>query len=171
MALANLRRHHIRLYSTFVFGYDHDTPESFERALAFAERHRMYMAAFNHLTPFPGTPLYDRLEADGQLLYEAWWRDPRYRYNMIPFRPRSMSPGELQERCLRTRERFYSLRSIGRRFLDPVNRSDAFMARNFPMINLMMRREVHQRDLLPLGDAAFEGALLPARDSVRAPAR
>ena len=28
-ALANLRRHHIRVYGTFIFGYDRDTPESF----------------------------------------------------------------------------------------------------------------------------------------------
>lgn len=169
VALANLRKYHIRLYTTFVFGYDHDTPESFERTLAFAEEHRMYMAAFNHLTPFPGTPLYERLQEEGRLEYEAWWTDPEYRYNRVPFRPKSMSPSELQALCLRTRERFYSLRSIGRRFLDPVNRSNPFMARNFPAINLMMRREVHQRDLLPLGDEAFTGALLPAADSVRAP--
>src|SRR5262249_53227733 len=34
-ALANLRRHRIRVYGTFIFGYDGDTPESFAEALAF----------------------------------------------------------------------------------------------------------------------------------------
>src|SRR5689334_20529261 len=32
-ALANLRRHHLRVYGTFVFGYDGDTPASFARAV------------------------------------------------------------------------------------------------------------------------------------------
>ena len=59
-ALANLRRFHIRLYATFVFGYGNDTAQTFDDAVEFANRHRFYMAAFNHLTPFPGTPLYDR---------------------------------------------------------------------------------------------------------------
>ncbi len=61
-ALANLRRHRLRLYATFIFGYDADTAESFAHATEFAKAHSFYIAAFNHLTPFPGTPLYTRLE-------------------------------------------------------------------------------------------------------------
>ena len=84
-ALKNLRRHRIRVYGTFIFGYDRDTHESFGETVRFAKENSMYIAAFNHLTPFPGTPLYRRLEASGRLLYEAWWLDDRYRYNNIPF--------------------------------------------------------------------------------------
>ncbi len=40
-ALANLRRHHIRLYITFVFGYDEDTVESFAPTVDFALRHQV----------------------------------------------------------------------------------------------------------------------------------
>ena len=29
-ALANFRRHGLRIYGTFIFGYDHDTPETFD---------------------------------------------------------------------------------------------------------------------------------------------
>ncbi len=36
VALANLRRHQLRLYGTFIFGYDADTPDSFRRSVAFA---------------------------------------------------------------------------------------------------------------------------------------
>ena len=61
-ALANLRRHRIFVYGTFIFGYEHDTPQSFDQAVDFATEEGMYIAAFNHLTPFPGTPLYKRLE-------------------------------------------------------------------------------------------------------------
>ena len=162
VALANLRRYNIRLYSTFVFGYDKDNRESFDEAVEFANRHRFYMAAFNHLTPFPGTPLYERLEQEGRLLYDPWWLDPGYSYNKIPFRPQLLEPEELQRLCLDARAKFYSIKSMARRFIDPVNRSNAFMARNFPLINLMMRREVHQRDDLPLGDQGWHGQLIPA---------
>jgi radical SAM superfamily enzyme YgiQ (UPF0313 family) len=57
VALENLRRYNIRLYATFVFGYNHDTADTFTETVKFANEHRFYMAAFNHLTPFPGTPL------------------------------------------------------------------------------------------------------------------
>lgn len=162
VALANLRRYHIRLYATFVFGYGGDTAQTFDEAVAFAHEHRFYMAAFNHLTPFPGTPLYQRLEEEGRLLYDAWWMDPTYTYNKIPFRPEQLEPEELQELCIRARERFYSIPSILRRFADPVNRSTAFMARQYPLINFMMRREVRQRNDLPLGDEGWCGKLQPA---------
>ena len=161
VALANLRKYNIRLYSTFVFGYDHDTAETFEKTLEFANRHRFYMAAFNHLTPFPGTPLYQRLQQRGQLLYDAWWMDPSYSYNKIPFKPALLEPEELQELCIRTRARFYSTGNILRRFTDPVNRSNFFMARHYPLINFMMRREVQQRNDLPLGDEGWRGSLTP----------
>jgi hypothetical protein len=50
-----------------------------------------------------------------------------------------------------------------RRFADPVNRSNAFIARQFPLINLMMRREVYQRNDLPLGDEGWAGKLTPVQ--------
>jgi radical SAM superfamily enzyme YgiQ (UPF0313 family) len=164
VALANLRRHHIRLYATFIFGYDDDDRDTFRATADFARRHRFYIAAFNHLTPFPGTPLYERMQRSGQLIYDSWWTDPRYRYNHIPFRPKQLSPEELQLLCIEARADFYSAANIARRFFDPVNRSNGFMARNFPLINLMLHGEVRQRDELPLGDAGWHGALIESGD-------
>jgi radical SAM superfamily enzyme YgiQ (UPF0313 family) len=161
-ALANLRRHRVRVYGTFIFGYDRDTPDSFSQTVEFAKEHAMYIAAFNHLTPFPGTPLYHRFRTEGRLLYDAWWLDDRYRYNHIPFTPAGMSPIELQRCCLEARRAFYSWRSIVRRGFDAVNRADAFMWRNFYLINAMHRADVGLRDGYPLGDESWTGPLLPA---------
>ena len=162
-ALANLRRHGLKLYLTFVFGYDADTTESFAETVEFAKRHELFIGAFNHLTPFPGTPLYDRLASEGRLLYDAWWLDDSYRYNMIPFRPLKMTPAELQAGCLAARRSFYSIGSIVRRSLNPVNRPDFFMLRNFFLINSMIRAEVAGRDFYPLGDPTWRGPLLKAQ--------
>ncbi len=159
-ALANLRRHRIRVYGTFIFGYDADTPDSFGPTVDFANEHAMYIAAFNHLTPFPGTPLYKRLVAEGRMQYEAWWLDERYSYNQIPFRPAGMDGESLRRGCLEARRRFYSWPGILRRGFDTVNRSDFFMWRNFYLINAMHRGDVSARDHYPLGDLAWQGELL-----------
>jgi radical SAM superfamily enzyme YgiQ (UPF0313 family) len=161
-ALANLRRHRIRVYGTFIFGYDGDTPESFDPTVDFAQEHSLYIAAFNHLTPFPGTPLYDRLVKENRMLYETWWLDDRYSYNRIPFQPRGMGPEELRRGCLAARRRFYSWPSILRRSLAPVNRSNGFMWRNFYLINGLHRNDVSLRDHYPLGDEAWRGEILQA---------
>jgi len=161
-ALANLRRHHIRVYGTFIFGYDRDTPESFAETVDFARTHALYIAAFNHLTPFPGTPLYARLQREGRLLYDQWWLDERYSYNRIPFQPQGMTPEALQGNCLAARRKFYSWPSILQRGFDRVNRNDWFMWRNFYVINALHRNDVSLRDHYPLGDESWQGTLLNA---------
>lgn len=162
-ALANLRRFAIRLYGTFIFGYDGDTPESFPRTVEFARRHGFYITAFNHLTPFPGTPLYRRLAESGRLLFDAWWLDDAYSYNQVPFRPRCMTPEQVENGCVAARRSFYSWPSILGRACNPVNRADSFMFRNFFLINLLHRADVTGRNHFPLGQEGWQGPLLPAR--------
>jgi radical SAM superfamily enzyme YgiQ (UPF0313 family) len=165
-ALANLRKYGIRLYVTFILGYDEDDGDTMEQTLAFAQRHNFYIVAFNHLTPFPGTPLYDRLQQEGRLLYDRWWLHPDYRYGMLPFAPRGMTPEQAQERCVEARRRFYSLSSILRRSLDfEANGRGWFMWSHFYSINLLFRSEVMQRRNFPLGDEAWTGPLLKAGHS------
>lgn len=161
-ALANLRRNNIRVYGTFIFGYDRDTEDCFGETVDFARENALYIAAFNHLTPFPGTPLYTRLQSEGRLLYESWWLDDRYSYNRIPFQPRGMSPAALQKSCVAARRDFYSWASIVKRGFDHVNRSDWFMWRNFYLINALHRNDVSMRDHYPLGDETWQGPFLNA---------
>jgi radical SAM superfamily enzyme YgiQ (UPF0313 family) len=163
VALANLARFGLRLYGTFVFGYDGDTPESFRETARFAMAHGFYIAAFNHLTPFPGTPLYDRLQDEGRLLYDRWWLDPTYGYNMLPFRPARMSPEEVEKGCVEARREFYRWRSIFRRGLRGANRSGGRIRMLYYWINYLLRREVTERQHYPLGDEAWQGEWLKAR--------
>jgi radical SAM superfamily enzyme YgiQ (UPF0313 family) len=157
-ALENLRRHRIFVYGTFIFGYEHDTRDSFGEAVDFATEEGMYIAAFNHLTPFPGTPLYKRLEREGRLRFEAWWCDPRYRYNTLPFVPKELTPEEVTAGCVSARRRFYGWPSILRRSTRHVR--DAYVFRNFFLVNAMHRNEISKRDGYPLGDETWHGRLL-----------
>jgi radical SAM superfamily enzyme YgiQ (UPF0313 family) len=161
-AMANFRRHGLRIYGTFIFGYDADGPEAFESALAFAREESLFIAAFNHITPFPGTPLYQRMAADGRLLWDAWWLDEQYRYNMVPFRPARMAPEELARRCVDARRTFYGWPSIFERGRRAVNRQNLLMSANYLLINAMHQKDVEGRNGLPLGDEAWRGPLLEA---------
>lgn len=161
-SLEKLKRHHIRIYATFVFGYENDTVESFDETVRFAIDQSFYIAAFNHLTPFPGTDLYRRLEETGRLKYDAWWLDDRYRYNDVPFHPAQLSGEDITRLCVESRRRFYSWKSIFHRVLEPTNRSNGFMLRNYLPINYMHRRDVSNRNGYPLGDETWQGSLLEA---------
>lgn len=159
-ALAAFRRHGIRLYVTFLFGYDGDTREVVRRTRRFAAAERFYLAAFNHITPFPGTPLYRRLELAGRLRFGRWWLDPDYLYGSLPFQPVGMTAEEVEMACLASRRGFFSWGSILRRSFDfRVNSRSFFMWFKFFAINAMMRAEVLRRREIPLGDDAFTGEL------------
>jgi radical SAM superfamily enzyme YgiQ (UPF0313 family) len=151
-AVEALRRRSIAVYATFLFGYDTDAAETFERTLAFAVRQRLFFAAFNHLVPFPGTPLYRRLQASGLLLFDRWWLEPSYRFGDIAFRPARLSPGELSATCLAFRKRFYSLPSLVKRGFDfRANSSDLLKFFLFWSQGLVGRRDIELRQGLPLG--------------------
>src|SRR5262249_32743426 len=90
----------IMIYGTFVFGYDHDTPDSFDEAVAFAIRNKFYLANFNPLTPTPGADLYRQLQEEKRLIYDRWWLDPEFRYGHATFHPRGMTAEELTAGCL-----------------------------------------------------------------------
>lgn len=161
-AMENFRRHGLRIYGTFVFGYDGDTPETLERSVRFAKEQGLFIAAFNHITPFPGTPLYERLQEQGRLTYEHWWLDDRYRYNMVPFKPVGMSATELEEHCLEARKSFYSWSSIRQRAKSSVNRQSLFMLGNYLVINAMHQKDVEGRSGMPLGDETHRIELIEA---------
>lgn len=156
-AVLELRRARVPVYGTFIFGFDGDKPENFDGCVQFSIESGFLLAAFAHLMPFPGTPLYSRLASENRLLHRNWWLDPRYRYNTVAFRPKYTTPGELQARCLAARRDFFSWASILQRSRDAAHRGHPI---NFWTANLLLRSEVDLRDGHPLGDEEWTAPLL-----------
>jgi len=158
-ALARLRRAGVFVYGTFIFGYPHDTPEGFMDSVRFAKEERFLLAAFNHLVPFPGTPLYRDLAAAQRLIYRQWWLHDDYRFGQVPFRPEAMTPSEIEENCHRARRSFYTWGSILRRSLEfRTNCPTPGRAWAYWMLNLMLRRELSQKAGIPLGGSMDQPA-------------
>lgn len=142
----------IMVYGTFLFGYDGDTPDCFDRTVDFALEQRLFLANFNPLTPTPGAALHERLCREGRLLHERWWLDPSYRYGQATFQPRGMTPGELTAGCYRARSRYYSTSSIaGRLVRSPVTLRSPRRVALYCVANLVSRREVHAKQGRALG--------------------
>ena len=151
--IATFRRYRILVYGTFLFGYDHDTPEAFESCVEFAIRSKLFLANINPLTPFPGTPLHERLRREGRLIRDPWWLDPQFRYGGATFHPRGMTAAELTVGCYRARSAFNGLGSLIRRGLDrQANASSPLALGAYLAANLVNRREIHRKQGLPLGD-------------------
>lgn len=141
----------IGIYGTFVFGYDADTVDSFERTLEFALESRLELANFNPLTPTPGSGLYARLRREQRMLRPNWWIDADYRYGEATFVPRGMTADELTEGVFQTRRRFYSWRSIGGRVLGARVPFSGFHRGLTTAANLISRREIFNKQFRTLG--------------------
>ena len=113
--IERIHSHGIAVQIGIVFGFDHDTPEIFKATIDFLEETGVQNATFNILTPFPGTPLFQRMEAEGRILTRDW-RKYNSRDNVV-YQPRQMSVAELMAGFRYANERFYSLPSITKRSL------------------------------------------------------
>jgi radical SAM superfamily enzyme YgiQ (UPF0313 family) len=169
--LANLRKYKLRIYATFIFGYDEDDETSFQTTFKFAMQQKFYLAAFNHLIPFPGTPFYQRMQGENRLRYEKWWLDDAYRFNQIPFQPKNMSPEQLQSGCLNLRRKYFNFGNVVYRSFDPVNSYPLQLWPAFFGINGIFHKEVEQRNFFPLGDEGWSGELIKVRQWVEKPER
>ncbi|QQR72976.1 MAG: radical SAM protein [Holophagales bacterium] len=107
-----LHDHGIQVNASFVFGFDDDRPDVFARTVEWIETHRLECATFHILTPYPGTPLFARLKAEGRLRHEDW---SLYDTAHVVFEPKGMSADELASGYEWAYRRLFSHASIWRR--------------------------------------------------------
>ncbi|MBI4852417.1 MAG: B12-binding domain-containing radical SAM protein [Acidobacteria bacterium] len=73
--LARLAQRNIYAITSFIFGMDNDTLGVAERTLEEISSWPPGLPVFGQLTPFPATPLYERLEKAGRLARPKHWMD------------------------------------------------------------------------------------------------
>ena len=111
--IKRVHAHGIAVQAGIVFGFDNDNPAIFKDTLDLLEEAGVENATFNILTPYPGTALFQRLEAQGRILTRDWRK-----YNSrteVVFRPNQMSEDELLAGFRYANRRFYSLPSVAKR--------------------------------------------------------
>ncbi len=106
LAIDRFHEHSIRVHGMFVFGSDADDAAVLRDTSDFVRRSRVDSVQYMVLTPFPGTELFRRLEAEGRLLHRMW----RYYDAMhVVFQPAGFEPLELQNMALETYADYYNL--------------------------------------------------------------
>ena len=144
----------ITISGAFIFGLDDDDGSVFERTLEFAVDAELDVAQFNWLTPYPSTPIYNRLMEENRLINPQWWltgNGPGTEIGETVFyRPRMMSADELREGSLWVRRNFYSISSILRRFFGKsrlsLNRLSLFDLLLYGKVNWGYRAQYAKED-------------------------
>jgi radical SAM superfamily enzyme YgiQ (UPF0313 family) len=110
--VAILHANGIQVNGSFVLGFDHDRIDVFGQTVDWIEAARLECATFHILTPYPGTPLFEQMEQQGRLLHRDW---SLYDTSHCVFRPRHMTPEQLEEGYAWCYRRLFSHGSIWRR--------------------------------------------------------
>jgi radical SAM superfamily enzyme YgiQ (UPF0313 family) len=105
-AIRTIQAHGITVNGCFVIGLDGHTPDIFEQVFAFVKDAGLYEVQVTVMTPFPGTPLYARLEREQRLLQPGNWKTCTL--FDINFRPRLMSVDVLHDRFRKLAVDLYS---------------------------------------------------------------
>jgi len=109
-----IRRLHdlgVMINGSFVFGLDADDTSVFARTVEWAISQGIETATFHILTPYPGTALHTRLDAQGRITTREW---DRYDTRHAVFAPSRMSAAELETGYRWAYREFYRWSSIAR---------------------------------------------------------
>ena len=112
-AIRILHEHGIESHGMFVLGADTDTKGSVRDTVRFAMKNHIDTIQLAALTPLPGTPLFEQLEAEGRIFDKRWYL---YDAQHVVFEPKNMTAYELQLEALRGYMKFYSLRQWAKYF-------------------------------------------------------
>jgi radical SAM superfamily enzyme YgiQ (UPF0313 family) len=104
--LDGLARRNIYAITSFIFGMDNDTVGVAKRTVDEIETWAPGLPVFGQLTPFPATPLYDRLEKSGRLERPKHWLD--FAPFVMAHAPLKMSIEEARRETISAWERSYS---------------------------------------------------------------
>jgi radical SAM superfamily enzyme YgiQ (UPF0313 family) len=111
-AVRKLHRQGIFVEGAFIFGFDSDRKDVFEKTVKFAEKLRLDGVQYSALTPLPGTDLYETIESENRFIDRDW---SKYDCAQVVFRPLHMSPEELHAGLSWAYKRTYSFWGILRR--------------------------------------------------------
>ncbi len=108
-AIKKIQSYGMLVHSSFIVGYDFDSSKTFDELIDFIRESRLLMPLINILTPFPGTELFMRFEAEGRLLHRDW---SKYDTKHVVFSPPNMSPAELLAGYIKIVKSAYSFDAI-----------------------------------------------------------
>lgn len=112
-AIDRIQSRGVTVNGCFVLGLDNHTPDIFERVRDFVERSGLLEVQVTVQTPFPGTPLYERLRRSGALLQERFW--DRCTLFDVTYTPERMTVDELEAGMRWLFQELYNEREFTRR--------------------------------------------------------
>jgi radical SAM superfamily enzyme YgiQ (UPF0313 family) len=105
----NIHKHKMAILGNFIFGFDQDTSNIFQQTRENIRKLGLDSARFAILTPYPGTPLFEKIEKESRIVTYDW---SKYNRKNVVFKPKNMTIKELQIGFQRISDEFNSVPNI-----------------------------------------------------------
>ncbi len=102
------------LIGSFVFGFDNDTKDVFDATLDMLYKWNIDSIGINILTPFPGTPLFNRLDKENRILTKDW---SKYDLYHVVHKPKKLTHDEIYDGINKLIKNFFSFSNIAKKIL------------------------------------------------------
>lgn len=151
-AVQNIKKYGMGVTGFFIFGLDNDTPDIFDKTLQAMNDFGLDEASFSILTPYPGTPLFNRMGKEGRITNYNW---TDFDEGKVNYKPLKMTEKELLAGIRRVSLEFYSIKNCLKRSvhggrMNPIKIISRFLANmsirsfykneKFPQIRKLMSK-------------------------------
>jgi len=105
----NLHKNKMAVMGSFMFGFDTDNIDVFEKTYNGIKELGIDSADFNILGVYPGTSLFNKMEEEGRIISKEW---SKYHFGSVVFKPKNMTNEELEKETWKIALKFFSLKNI-----------------------------------------------------------
>ena len=117
-AIQKIKDHGMMITGFFMFGFDFDTPEIFEKTLEKIYEWGLDEVSFSIITPYPGTRLYERFEREGRITSKDW---SKYAEGQVNYKPKGLTDKQIIEGIRKMAMDYYSITNIIKRSFTNTN--------------------------------------------------
>ena len=135
----------ISIMGSFIIGSDFDTKESIRELKEFIHTSAIDIPNITHLTPYPGTKIYEVLQREKRLFDEQFWlRDP---FPIFTFEPKHISVAELKEATFELISDYTGIIGGTRQFLTTLKHTRSIQTASYSLAESILIARVMKQQL------------------------
>ena len=119
-AIQKVKDHGMMVTGFFMFGFDFDTIDTFEKTLEKIYQWGLDEVSFSIITPYPGTRLFERYDREGRIVCKDW---SRYHEGRVNYKPTSLTEEQIINGIRKMALDYYSIPNIIKRSFTNTNYS------------------------------------------------
>ncbi len=143
--IRRIHEHGISVMGSFIIGNDFDSSDSIRMLKDFVIESQIDIPNITHLTPYPGTRVYEKLKAERRLFDEQFWLQKPF--PLFTFRPTRMTLAELEDATLDLVDSFSGLYASTRSFFNTLKHTRSIRTASYSVATSNLSSRIMKQQL------------------------